>query len=78
MIIDDLDHLKCSSKDDFESTSILGGLTIAPPIINLASLTIADSFPSRVELEFDADVVSSQASILKVFSGVFVQGFSPL
>jgi hypothetical protein len=78
MIIDDLEHLKCSSANNFDSTNILGGVTIRPPIINLASFTIANSFPTSIDLRFAADVKASQVSILKVFSGVFVQAISPL
>ncbi|PSF31398.1 hypothetical protein C7H19_22740 [Aphanothece hegewaldii CCALA 016] len=81
MIIHDLEHLKCISvKNDSDLSYILGssGITIAPPIINLFALVNASSFPSSVDLSFSGDVIASETSILKVFSGVFVRAISPL
>jgi hypothetical protein len=81
MIIDDLEHLKfISEKNDLESACILGSLdiTIAPPIIILEPSVTASSFPSAVDLQFSGDVISSQFSLLEVFSSVFIRAISPL
>lgn len=81
MIIKDLEHLiSITDQTIVDNSSILGGSfpTFILPSIELVSLVQASAVPAQLDLGFLGNVNAGQNSILKVFSGVFVWGHSPL